>query len=59
LKSIPKQPKSPEPISTNNTPADMLVSELFESFKAKSSKPTPKSLTLDNNSPGSEYLLFA
>ena len=29
----------------SNTPADMLVSELFESFKAKSSKPTPKSLT--------------
>ena len=54
MKSIPKQPKSPEPItgSTNNTPADMLVSELFESFKAKSSKPTPKSLTLDNNPPG-------
>ena len=50
LKSTPKQPKSPEPITgSNNTPADMLVSELFESFKAKSSKPTPKSLTLDNN----------
>ena len=50
LKS-PKQPKSPEPIGSNNTPADMLVSELFESFKAKSSKPTPKSLTLDTNNP--------
>ena len=52
LKPIPKQPKSPEPIGSNDTPADMLVSELFESFKAKSSKPTPKSLTLDDNPPG-------
>ena len=41
--NLPPQPATDIPASN----ADMLVSELFESFKAKSSKPTPKSLTSD------------